>query len=1202
MKKYKKYIALFIFIAALLIGQVESAWAAGGGTITELQVFTIDGSGNITQRVASTPFKLTGISDGCGTFTGGILGSTGTACGGSGSTPGGTSGQVQYNAHGTFGGIATTTLLPGTNVTISGGTPVVFGSSPFTINASGGGGSGVGTVSTSSLETAGQIAVWGTTNGYPAKLYSQSTSTLTASAPLTGSFTQIGTGGSIGCQTASGSQAGCLSATDWNTFNGKQAAGSYITALTGDATASGPGSVALTLATVNGNVGTFTYPSVTVNAKGLITAISNGSAPTTYTATYPVTLTGAAFGLAFGTTTSNTWAGTQTFTTSPVFSTLAAGTVNSTGTGSIYNTPTSTPTVSGPITYSGTLGQFIAGASGAFGCTTAASGVAGCLNSTDWATFNNKISSTSISITTTGGSGASTYTPSTGVFNIPQYQAAGSGTSGNCVQWGASNTLGDAGAPCGSGGGATFGNAFNFVSGTPNYLIGTTSPLGLIMTASSTIGGGTQANGLTINGGATTTGNVLFNLGGIASSTFIVGSTQAHPAFQIYASTTNAVTGLQLTSNVAGGGVNLGVISSGANEGLTINSAGTGAVVIRAGNVGGAAGQISLLGNGGIICLTENNGGCSVNVTNSTIAFTPPNNSSNATPYNFSGPTLTDTVITTKTEVPLFNFNYATAATAGGNGAGYMSWTNGVVPQERAFYIHAPALTMTSYSVANSFVNAATFGVDGPPVMSTTSNATTTNAFAIEIGSSTPVTTLNASTTNAYGLGAFPPAGAVNNYTAWFGLGGSGGVGIGTAAPKNALDVSGSVAIGTYAGANAANPSNSLIISGNLGVGTTTPVDGVDIYNKSKINIIGDGSGSQLDITKYTANASGNSVIQNKSRGSQASPSTVLVGDTIGANTFEGYGSTGFDVSSSIIATVGSTASGDNISGILSFLTANSSGVDTTALTINDSQNVGIGSTSPTALLSLFANTGSAFTANKLFDIASSTATATTSLFSVSNTGAVTIPTLGTPAGTFIAADPTGKLIATTSPSGGGVTSLTAGTGISLSQSTGAVTVSNTGLSTILIGTTTASTQTSTSEVNLASTTIQANQLIKGVATFTMPITAYNNGSGTTVPTLRFYYGGSSVSCQLGTLLGLNSDQGNITFTVVSTGNATQELQVTLIMLSAGAATSVSGDTCYLQGAGTTDSTQQQVFKITSQFSGGGGSITVDNGVAQLIK
>ncbi len=80
-------------------------------------------------------------------------------------------------------------------------------------------------------------------------------------------------------QVANTSQSGYLTSTDWNTFNGKQASGNYITALTGDGTASGPGSVALTLATVNSNVGTFGSATqvgqFTVNAKGLVTAASN---------------------------------------------------------------------------------------------------------------------------------------------------------------------------------------------------------------------------------------------------------------------------------------------------------------------------------------------------------------------------------------------------------------------------------------------------------------------------------------------------------------------------------------------------------------------------------------------------------------------------------------------------------------------------------------------------------------------------------------------------------------------------------------------------------------------------------------------------------------------------------------------------------------------------------------------------------------
>ena len=97
---------------------------------------------------------------------------------------------------------------------------VVIGSSPITITGSGGGG-GSGNVSTSTHETAGGIAYWTSNSATPALLGEVATSTLTASSPLTGSFTQIGSSGSLGCQTASGSQAGCLSSTDWTTFNNK---------------------------------------------------------------------------------------------------------------------------------------------------------------------------------------------------------------------------------------------------------------------------------------------------------------------------------------------------------------------------------------------------------------------------------------------------------------------------------------------------------------------------------------------------------------------------------------------------------------------------------------------------------------------------------------------------------------------------------------------------------------------------------------------------------------------------------------------------------------------------------------------------------------------------------------------------------------------------------------------------------------------
>ena len=124
--------------------------------------------------------------------------------------------------------------------------------------------------------------------------------------------------------TASATNRGALSSADWSTFNSKQPAGTYAT---GTGTASGTntgdnavnslysglvsnathtgdvtGSTALTLATVNANVGT--WNNVTVNGKGLVTAGSNVAYLTTESDTLatvtgrgaststPITLTG----------------------------------------------------------------------------------------------------------------------------------------------------------------------------------------------------------------------------------------------------------------------------------------------------------------------------------------------------------------------------------------------------------------------------------------------------------------------------------------------------------------------------------------------------------------------------------------------------------------------------------------------------------------------------------------------------------------------------------------------------------------------------------------------------------------------------------------------------------------------------------------------------------------------------------------------
>lgn len=203
-----------------------------------------------------------------------------------------------------------------------------FTNGSFTVNAKGlitAASSGTAPVTSISVASANGLA--GTSSG-------GATPALTLSTTITGLLKGNGTAISA-----------AVSGTDY------QPAGNYITALTGDVTVAGPGSSAATLATVNGNVGSFTYSSITVNAKGLITAASSGATPltnpmTTLGDTIFENATPAAARLAGNTTATINFlgqTGTGSVSAAPAWTAFTAPTIQTftSGSAATYTTPTS---------------------------------------------------------------------------------------------------------------------------------------------------------------------------------------------------------------------------------------------------------------------------------------------------------------------------------------------------------------------------------------------------------------------------------------------------------------------------------------------------------------------------------------------------------------------------------------------------------------------------------------------------------------------------------------------------------------------------------------------------------------------------------------------------------------------------------------------------------------------------------------------
>ena len=236
-----------------------------------------------------------------------------------------------------------------------------------------------------------------------------------------------------------------------------QPAANYITGLSGDATASGPGVAAMTLATVNFSSGTFgngnTIPIVTVNAKGLVTNIT--PVPITLPP-LPLTFIGDVVGSGF--TGSNITLLLQNVNPNPYntitplkFSVNGKGLVTSASpitASDIVNILGYYPGTSGTTGTSGTSGT--TGTSGTSG-TSGSDGTSG-TSGTTGTSGTSATSGTSGTSGTDGTGGTSGTSGSTGT-------SGSSGTSGSTGTSGTSGTTGTSGSSGTSGSTGTSGSS-----------------------------------------------------------------------------------------------------------------------------------------------------------------------------------------------------------------------------------------------------------------------------------------------------------------------------------------------------------------------------------------------------------------------------------------------------------------------------------------------------------------------------------------------------------------------------------------------------------------------------------------------------------------------------------------------------------------------------------------------------------------------
>lgn len=245
-------------------GSVCGSGGGGTGTVTNIATtYPLLGGPITTTGTLSLAFGTTTSNTWAGTqtFTNPIVNGT-------------LSGLIAGNAGITYAASATTTHAFSGPFTVTGTIGNLVGGTDSTITWNG--------LATTSQPSSSNVL---TSNG-GAGVYGTATSTLTATGPLTGSFTQLGSGGTLGCITASAGVSGCLSGTDWSTFNNKLSS-AVQTLVLPQGSFSGNITIATTSNTTNGITSTLTAvgsgSTVTFssNQSGTLTVPGGGTGTTT---------------------------------------------------------------------------------------------------------------------------------------------------------------------------------------------------------------------------------------------------------------------------------------------------------------------------------------------------------------------------------------------------------------------------------------------------------------------------------------------------------------------------------------------------------------------------------------------------------------------------------------------------------------------------------------------------------------------------------------------------------------------------------------------------------------------------------------------------------------------------------------------------------------------------------------------------------